>query len=506
MVRRARLVPEVRDPDVPEIVKRPDLPHQVANARVLVHGLARFGVAADWSEMGAGKTRTFLRVIREVRRPTLVVGPKINETSVRRAGEETSTGFSYINWEMVRTGRTPYGKWIVEPISDDAAKAKAIEAQREIDAILARDHKIAPRVLAGLLKGTKARMGRFEWVKGIGLLVFDEAHRAKAPTSRQAALLRAAVDQKIPTLLASATPPADPTELRALGFALGLHSWDDWFTWCKRNGCFRIPTGGLQFSRSPITRRRVIDSIRAQWANRCVRTGLREVYPDNALVVRADLYDVPEAEMMRQLTAEAVEHYVKLCSFRSFDKEAAERSAQSYQKTRQKMEMLKVPVLVELAENAIAAGRTCHVFCNYTETLLELKRHLPAFPIISGDAAYAKQEYRQKVMDDAQWGRIPGVLLNCAAGSESISLQDLTGEHPPESLVCPPDSVARFVQLLGRTDRVGGQSVPLARIVLAAGSEEKIYDRIHDKCHDLKHLLSEDDLALAPVPKPGVDI
>lgn len=479
---------------------RPDLPHQVANAQVLLEGLHRYPAVADWSEMGAGKTRTFLRVIRELRRPTLVVGPKINETAVRRAGNETGTGFTYINWEMARTGRTPFGKWTREPISPAKAKANAEAAQAEIDAYKAREEKIPAKVLAALLRGTKSRIGAFEWVSGIGFLVFDEAHRAKAESGQHTAMLRAAIDQRIFTLLASATPPATPLELRALGYALGLHEWDDWFHWCQRNGCFRIPNGGLRFTKNKVTRARVMDSIRAQWAPRCVRTGLREVYPDNALVVQAGLYDVPEAAAFERLTEEALAHYAELQSFRGVNPDAEERAAAEYQKRRQQMELLKVPVLLDLVESAREAGRTVHIFVTYSETIDELKRHLPDFPIISGAREFANQEYRQKVMDDAQWGRIPGVILNSAAGSESISLQDLTGEHPPESLVCPPDSVARFVQLLGRTDRVGGQSVPLARIVLAAGGEEDIYERLAGKCHDLKRLLAEDDLALAPIP------
>lgn len=453
----------------PEKPEKPDLPHQVANAEFLAVRISSHRAVADWSEMGAGKTRTFMRVIRRRREPTLVVGPKISESSIRRTGQETGTGFSFCNWEMLRTGRSPYGWWAREPVS--AAKAKK-------------------NIAEGKFSGTRKRIGSFVWSPEVRFIVFDEGHRAKAPDSRQACLLRAARDQSIPHVIVSATPPADPTELRAIGYSMGLHDWDGWFNWCRRNGCYKLPMGGLQFSKRAEVRQKVIDKIRAEWADRCVRTTLREVYPDNALVVLPELYDVPEADAMRQLTEDAIRHLAAI------EGPTDSEGMLAYLRDRQRMEMLKVPVLVELAKNGMEAGRTVHVFVNYTETIHELKRHLPQFPIISGEAPYTKPGYRQEVMDAAQWGKIPGVILNCAAGSESISLQDLSGEHPPESLICVPDSVARFVQLLGRTDRVGGKSIPLARLVLAAGSEEKIYNRLSSKRNDLARLVSAEDLEL----------
>lgn len=477
---------------------RPDLPHQIANSTRLVEILGRRISGADWSETGSGKTRTFLRTIRGMRRPSLIVGPKISETAVRRAAAETGTGCSYINWEMARTGRTPFGVWEKPPISEAAAKKRLAEAGDRIRQAALEGRVLPPTEVTALLRGTKKRAGTFRWADEIGFLVFDEAHRAKAESSQQAMLLAAAVDQGIPHLLVSATPPADPTELKALGYSMGLHDWDSWFTWCQRMGCFRIPGRGLEFTTNPFRRQAAIDRISEGWAPHCVRTTLREVYPQNALVVLPELYDVPEADLIRDLTEQAVRH------LRDIDLRLADAEASAeYQKLCQRIELLKIPVLLELAANGREAGRTVHVFVNYTETVEELRRHLPDFGVITGFAPFNKPKYRQEVMDACQWGRMPGCILNCAAGSESISLQDLTGEHPPESLVCVPDSVERFVQLLGRTDRVGGRSVPIARLVLAAGSEERRYSRLMLKRDGLTRLLTREDLRIGVDSRPG---
>lgn len=443
----------------------PDLPHQARNAAALVDALGRYRAAADFSEMGSGKTRTFLRVIRTLDKPTLLVGPKISATSVARAGAETGTDFSFCNWELVRTGRTPFGWWEKPPVS--AARAKKLDVRKQA--------------------------GRFRWAPEIGLLVFDEAHRAKASDSQQCGLLRAASDQGIPHLLVTATPPADPTELRAIGYSMGLHEWADWWNWCRRNGCYKLPMGGMKFTTKADRRQKVIDKLAAEMAGRVVRTGLREVYPDNPLVVLPELYDLPEAEAFRVLSEEAAFH---LRSVSGFLGPGEPEGMAEYQKARQKMELLRIPVLLELAEVGRAAGRTVHIFVNYTETIEELRRHLPDYGVISGEAPFNKQAHRQEVMDAAQWGKIPGCILNTAAGSESISLQDLSGEHPPEGLICVPDSAARFVQVLGRLDRVGGKSVPVARLILAAGSEEAIYDRLMLKRNDMKRLVDGADLRM----------
>ena len=470
---------------------RPDLLHQVSNARDLVRILGTRLSAADWSETGSGKSRTFLRVIRELRRPSLLVGPKISATAMRRAGDETGTGFSFANWEMVRTGRTPFGCWEKAPVSAAAAKKRLGTAGEAIRAAALAGRQLRPSEVAALMKGTTKRTGTFRWAPEIGFIVFDEAHRAKAPDSQQAMLLAAAVDQGIPHLIVSATPPADPTELKAIGYSMGLHGWDDWFHWAQRNGCYRLPVGGLHFTTNPVARQAAIGRISEAWGANCVRTTLREVYPDNPLVVLPELYDVPEEELIRALTEEAVRHLADIEA-----RIGGGQAVTAYQKVCQQIELLKVPVLVELANNGRAAGRTIHIFVNYTETIEELRRHLPDFEIISGDAPFNKPSYRQRVMDDAQWGLIPGCILNCAAGSESISLQDLTGEHPPESLICVPDSVERFVQVMGRTDRFGGKSIPIARLVLAAGSEEKRYKRLMLKRDSLKRLLTREDLSI----------
>jgi superfamily II DNA or RNA helicase len=56
------------------------------------------------------------------------------------------------------------------------------------------------------------------------LLVFDECHTCKSPFSQNSQMLIAAKQQGLPVLMLSATACKDPTEMRSLGFVLGLHA------------------------------------------------------------------------------------------------------------------------------------------------------------------------------------------------------------------------------------------------------------------------------------------
>ena len=84
----------------------------------------------------------------------------------------------------------------------------------------------------------KLRTGNTNWVSRVGrkgfkwvnlpikdvILIFDECHKAKGARTLNANMLIAAKKQGYNILMLSATAAEDPREMRALGYALSLHT------------------------------------------------------------------------------------------------------------------------------------------------------------------------------------------------------------------------------------------------------------------------------------------
>lgn len=422
-----------------------DRPHQIENAAHHVTALrSPLLSAGDWGEPGTGKTRTALRVIRQLGVPSLVVGPKIGATQWKRAAQETGTGLTYINWESVRSGNSPL--------------LSVVTAKR----------------LPG--DGKKRQTPKAVWHSAVKFLVFDEARKAKSRGTYNEALVLAALEQRIPRLLMDATPPADPTRLYAIGQAFGLHSGFDWFGWCLRNGCWKPPFGGLEFTSKEERKKPILEKFQRLMEPYCTRTRLVDVYPQAQAIIEPHLYDLPEASLMAELSEK----------LRGMLEDRVDRGAAGTQ-LRQQMEWLRTPVLEELIENGIDSGHSVLTFANFRETLQELKRKRPGAEIIDGSTPPGK---RDEIMDALQRDALREVLLQTVAGGETLNAQDITGKYPRLSLVCPGASAEQFTQIVGRTRRLGQKTPALVRVVLAAESrEERIFERLKAKCRDLRRLV-----------------
>lgn len=434
----------------------PDLPHQVRNASTLLRAIRSTKRALDFSETGTGKTRTALRVIRDLSQGTLVVGPKVSKTAWLRAGIETKTEFDYINWEMLRTGKTPYGGWF------RWQKTKL--------------HK--PEII-------------FRFAPEVRLVVADEIHRAKGVESQNAEMVRAVVAQDLLGLGMTASPASSPVEMRALGNWMGLHEWrlGEFNNWLRCNGCSRPPWGGMQFTKNRHRAEQILKKLAASISDRTVRTTLREIFPQNALVVEPLLLDIDEAETAAALAEEIAQTYRLLRGLEAsaeFKGAALERQLRA----RQALELLKVAATSELIDDHRNAGKTVLLFCNFQATVDVFAARYPEAGVIVGDVKPAR---RQEIIDAVAKDEMNLVLLNTAAGSESVNFQDITGTRGRVELVLPGTSAEKFLQLLGRVDRLNSMSVPLAQILIAAGTEEeKIYRNLQRKVGNIRTLTDRD--------------
>lgn len=470
---------------LPEHIVKKLRAHQVEPAERLLNFLAMGTNCIDMGDMGIGKTYIASAATLTTGRPTLVVAPKIATSSWHEVAEYLGGKLSVINYEKLRTGRTPFGWWdhTPEPGHTNSSYLVCENCQRTLPDN-PKDMEPCYTNLAGIhcvtVKKHAWRYGQFHFAPQIGQLVFDEAHRCGALDSLNADMLIAAARDKIPTLAITATPACSPLHLRALGFLLGLHSGHDYFSWATHLGCRRIPRAGFKWMVSQAEQSRIMASLRSQIIpSRGVRITTAEIPGFPAVTITPRLYDLEEGGQIDKLYAKMAHSLEALKKHAEGDK-SADHPLTIILRARQKIELLMVPIVVERASDCLENGESVAIFANFRQTLDELSQRLKCDMIVDGspDGVVNRQRYlaRFQANDDRL------ILLNSEAGGIALSLHDLHGEHPRRGLVLPGYSAVTFKQLLGRLARDGGKTPAFYEILFAAKTiQTKVYSALKAK-------------------------
>jgi SNF2 family DNA or RNA helicase len=157
----------------------------------------------------------------------------------------------------------------------------------------------------------------------------------------------------------------------------------------------------------------------------------------------------------------------------------------------QRIEILKMPIFLDLIEDALENGFSVAVFVKFRETLQQICHILKCDTAIYGAQTAAE---RQACIDDFQANRRRLLVATIQAGGVGISLHDTTGSAPRMSIISPTWSAQDMVQTLGRVHRAGAKTPACQRIVFVAKTwEERICEIIEQKITNL-HGLNDGDL------------
>jgi superfamily II DNA or RNA helicase len=428
------------------------LDHQCGALADLVRLQERLRVTLDASDVGTGKTFVGGALIRHFDEPTLVVCPKSVIPSWERAGEHLGVEFNVINYEMLRTGRTPFvTKKPVEFVMED---------------------------------GTKRKYNRFEWAPEVKFVLFDEAHRFNGQTSDQSKLLIRAKAQGKRIHMMTATPAESPLKMKAMGYALGLfNSPSAWWNWCRGRGCKKGYFGGLQFGGTAAQRVAVMQSLNALlFPHRGIRLRVSELpgFPEVARSVDAIGLPMKDSEKITALYEEMKQELQAIDA-----KGLGENEAIRLTRQRQTVEMLKIPSLLEMIEDGMAQGMAVAVFVNFRDTISALAARLQTSCIIWGEQPPDERERNRKAFQDND----SRVILCTDAGREGIDLHDIHGKYPVLALINPGWSATSFKQVLGRTHRSGAKSKAIQRILFADKTPEmKVFRKLKGKVDNLDAL------------------
>jgi hypothetical protein len=430
-------------------------PVQKLCATKLAAAIRKFGAAGNWSATGTGKTLVALEVARLLETRPLVVAPLAAHATWERWSRELNVPvLGIVNLERLRTGKTPF-----------------------------------------VSRTGTAKKPMFHWSEDLGFVVIDEIHRGllgrDSAAGRMAAMLKV---QSIPVLLMSATPYSSPLDMRHTGYILGCHRWDlaAFYTFCRANGCRESwAHRGLEFPvDSPDGRRwlkEIAEKLQKQ-ATKLETNDLEDQFGD--LIVEPCLVSLDErhrAEIDR--------------IYREMDEAVKSPTGNPLVdrlRARQHAELLKLPAMAELAEDAVAEGLSVYVALGFKASVRELAALLSRLDpvLVHGDMPPGE---RDRSVEAFQADRSPVLVATAAAGGASISLhREREAQRNRTALLSPMDSASETLQALGRIHRAGGaQKTVLQRLVLAAGTvEEKVARRLEAKARNIR-TLTDSDLSIA---------
>lgn len=427
-------------------------PHQIPHVDALVHSLVQHRVAKDGSEMGTGKTPCACAVAFTLGLRPFVICPKSVIPAWQRWFKLAGVHGEAYNYEHIRLGKHP----CVRPVVTTSAKGK-------------------PKAVG------------FTWhLPADALVVFDEDHRLKGEKTLNSKLLISAKQAGLRVLLVGATSFSNPLDMKALGYALDLHTLGNFWGWCMKNGCKKAFFGGMEF-RGGVP---VLNRIHAQ------------IFPGRGSRMRkADIPGFPECDTFTDTigvtdTAHIDECYRKMSRLAELDQLGAEAKTAMTEvlRMRQKVELLKVPALVEMAEDAIAQGMAPVIFVTFRDTVSaiynSLRKSGDTISVIIGEQ---DQRGRQLNIDQFQQDIARACVCTYASGGPGIDLHDITGKHPRLALLGMTDDPTLFVQALGRVHRDGAKTKSTQKILFAADTvEEKVRANIEKKLTRIETLMDSD--------------
>ena len=315
-------------------------------------------------------------------------------------------------------------------------------------------------------------------------------HNCKGPYTQNAQLLISLVTQGYSVHAMSATAAEDPTEMRPIGFALGLHNLNkpedglkSWYGWMMQYGCSQNEWGAWELRRKP----KLNDLNKVMYGKNVKRLTVDD-FPDSFKANRVFVEPVAftsaskiaKAYEKLGITPEIIENYLLTGSV-----DDSEWVLVNLLRARQLAESLKAKDMADMAKDYIEQGNSVVLFVNFSDTAEVLSGLLDCPAIVGGQSA----EERQQIIDDFQADKQHVIVVNIAAGGTGISLHDINGNRQRISLISPTFNVKDHLQALGRIHRNGAKSDAIQKILVASDSiEEHVMRVIEEKTSNLNTL------------------
>ena len=304
------------------------------------------------------------------------------------------------------------------------------------------------------------------------IVIFDEAHRCKNYHSVTSRLLLSIKKANQKLLLLSATITDKITCFKPFGVVLDFYDDIKKFNmWIRRKQIMNKIKYKLWTDDDKIKLDIINTSIFPDKGSRLKIKELGDLFPKNQIVSQSYLCsDYDKVQKLYEVINDALDELKK--------KETKAVALGKIIMARQKIEMYKVPIFLDLTEDAIENGYSVVIFVNYLETMNMLSYNLKTDCLIHGGQ---NMDERQSCIEDFQSNKCRILISIIQAGGVGISLHDIHGNHPRMSLISPTWTGHEIKQALGRIYRAGSKTPALQRIIYCAKTYEDELCKIIDK-------------------------
>ena len=400
-------------------------------------------------------------------------------------------GFDYIiaNYELMRVG-----KMLTWRQSKARRRNKITD---ELENYMIEKKVKCPRI--DVMKNPKpvGPKKTFYWnAKPDDLFIFDEVHRCKHWDTINTQLL-VSLRKGAYCLMLSATVAENPLRMYGIGTQLGWFNYfGQFFKWVQKYGCRKV-----EVNRKTHTKAWKFMGGRGyivQLHNEIFGKGLGARMDVSKLIKEGKFptstnyieeYDFHsnqrEIERIYGLMIDELKTHQNALEMVSRGLSLEFSELVFRQKQCQEVELLKVPVMTEMAEDFISEGRSVVIMVNFTATLKAFCDKLETdCTIYGGNSAAVNEQNRQRF--ERNEARV--IICNIKAAKEGIDLHDKYQKHPRVSLITPTDSAQDLKQAMGRVWRAGG-SPSFQYIICATNTVEgKVMDNVMAKIKNISAL------------------
>lgn len=451
-----------------QIITEKLLSFQVAHTLQMFESIQREQCILDASDTGTGKTYCAVALCALMKLEPFIICPKsviTNWTDVCKIFNVTIRGVA--NYELLKSGKyyTQNFEKVECPYFDKVKKGNDDDAKVEFVFQLPNDT----------------------------IIIFDEAHRCKNYKTSTSKLLLSAKSSKIKTLLLSATLSDKIPTFAPFGTVFGLYDGVKKFNgWMRKQIVINKVkyANNKNISEDDIKLDIIHKTLFPKFGSRMKIKELGNLFPQNNIIAQS--YFMANFKEVDKLYDE-----INLAMQELKDKETRTEALGKIIRARQRIELLKVPLFTDIAEEALDNGYSLAIFVNYKETMYQLCHHLKTACVIHGDQTL---DERTANIKEFQSNTSKIIISITQAGGVGISLHDLHGNHPRMSIISPTWSGQDTQQVLGRIHRAGSKSPAIQKIVYCAKSyEETICNLIKKKLKNIT-AINDGDLTGPNIP------
>ena len=460
-------------PEVESLIKA----YQILHVKTIAYALKRRGIAVDLSDTGTGKTFTSMAVCKQLGLRPLIITPKStipNWYDVASSFDVEPLGV--VNYETAKNSK--YYSSLGDFYAEQRVECPYIEVIREV-----MPNCYTP---AG---NPKKRIREIKW-KNLDpgtVIIFDEAQRGKNGIAQNAPMGSAATGTS--KLLVSTKPYLDRTKgvfgmflsatltdgiecFDVISYILGLFR-----PYSKKAYLQYVYRLGGSGPAMEVLHNKIVPKYGA-------RMSIAKIKEDTGDEVFKDCdVDAKAYPMAPNLAAQIEEqHQIIHTAMEELRNKTGgmNNPLVVMLRARQKIEMLKVSLFVELTEKYLRQGKYIVWFLNFKETKKVLTEKILEIPKNPGESSDDRlltindidfidgtntAEEREQIRKAFQEDRIPVLICQIRAGGVGISLHDIIGDHPRVGLHSPTWSAVDMKQAIGRLYRSGAASNTKQRVI-----------------------------------------